>query len=420
MAEEYVQLSGQYLPDYQERFLKDLLANVYQVDPETGQPTGISATSPLYGVPVTDEEGNPVYELDQEGNVRYDQYGEPIQQVQGGVPRPDIMQFTPAQQRAIEMMTGTVDPETGERVGGGIGLYQPMMEQAASTLGEGLQSYRSGVNTLGATTQMFDPSGGMGSPQPMGRLSYEQQLAGSTDAPPGVPPSEGVPIDPSGLSPVDKFMNPYTQNVIDNTMRQIDRQAAMARAGEDARAIEAGAFGGSRSGVQRAETAGRVQEAKDRTIAGLLDKGYSSALAGAQSAFENQQNRGQTAGQLFGSLGQGIAGLGVKQGALGEAAQGAAQRDINALFNVGSLEQAQRQAEYDVQRAGAIEEAYEPFQRFSYMSDIFRGVPSTSQTMTMSSIPRPNPVSSFLGNVTGFQNTGTMGGLGGLRNVSGA
>ena len=83
MAEEYVQLSGQYLPDYQERFLKDLLANVYQVDPETGQPTGISATSPLYGVPVTDEEGNPVYELDQEGNVRYDQYGEPIQQVQG-------------------------------------------------------------------------------------------------------------------------------------------------------------------------------------------------------------------------------------------------------------------------------------------------------------------------------------------------
>ena len=90
------------------------------------------------------------------------------------------------------------------------------------------------------------------------------------------------------------------------------------------------------------------------------------------------------------------------------------------MFNVGSLAQAQRQAEYDVQRAGAIEEAYEPFQRFSYMSDIFRGVPSTSQTMTMSSIPRPNPVSSFLGNVTGFQNTGTMGGLGGLRNVSGA
>lgn len=145
MAEEYVQLSGQYLPDYQERFLKDLLANVYQVDPETGQPTGIAATSPLYGIPVTDEEGNPVYELDQEGNIRYDQYGEPIQQVQGGVPRPDIMQFTPAQQRAIELMTGTVDPETGERVGGGIGLYQPMMEQAASTLGEGLGAYRQAV-----------------------------------------------------------------------------------------------------------------------------------------------------------------------------------------------------------------------------------------------------------------------------------
>ena len=43
-----------------------------------------------------------------------------------------------------------------------------------------------------------------------------------------------------------------------------------------------------------------------------------------------------------------------QQAALGESAQAAAQRDINALFNIGGLEQAQRQSEYDVQRAAAI------------------------------------------------------------------
>ena len=59
------------LPEYQETFLKDLLANIYQVQlddqtgdpllgPESGQPvvSGIAADSPLYGTPVLDEAGN--------------------------------------------------------------------------------------------------------------------------------------------------------------------------------------------------------------------------------------------------------------------------------------------------------------------------------------------------------------------------
>jgi hypothetical protein len=113
--------------------------------------------------------------------------------------------------------------------------------------------------------------------------------------------------------------------------------------------------------------------------------------------------RGQTAAQIFGQLGQGIGQLGVQQGALGEAAQGAAQRDVNALFNVGALEQAQRQAEYDVQRSGAIEEAYEPFQRFSYMSDIFRGVPSTSQTSGIDQRTSAKPCSLDLRDSAGIE-----------------
>ena len=72
--------------------------------------------------------------------------------------------------------------------------------------------------------------------------------------------------------------------------------------------------------------------------------------------------RGQGAGQLFQGLGTGI-------GALGEAQQALGQKDVNALFNAGSLEQGQLQSEYDVQRAAQLEEAYEPFARFSYMLD---------------------------------------------------
>ena len=60
---------------------------------------------------------------------------------------------------------------------------------------------------------------------------------------------------------------------------------------------------------------------------------------------------GQNAANLFGTLGQGIGSLATQQGALGESAQASLLKDVNALFNVGTLEQQQLQAEYDVDRA---------------------------------------------------------------------
>ena len=102
---------------------------------------------------------------------------------------------------------------------------------------------------------------------------------------------------------------------------------------------------------------------------------------------------------------------------MGEAVQGAEQRDVNSLFNIGALEQGQQQSEYDVQRAGQIEEMYEPFQRASYMSDIFRGVPSTSSSLTTSSAPAPSPVSQMLGNSMGMSGYNQAGGQGILSGI---
>ena len=154
-------------------------------------------------------------------------------------------------------------------------------------------------------------------------------------------------------------------------------------------------------------------------LAGLRGTGFEMAQNLGQSAFEDQMRRGQNASQIFGSLGQGLGSLagqqtdiGVRQAALGEAAQQAGQSDVNSLFNIGALEQGQMQSEYDVQRQADIEEAYEPFQRFAYMSDIFRGVPSTQSSMTVSSVPSPSPVSNIIGmaqGIQGYQNAGGGG-----------
>tara|TARA_R110000824_G_scaffold176512_1_gene355528 strand:+ start:1018 stop:2580 length:1563 start_codon:yes stop_codon:yes gene_type:complete len=176
------------------------------------------------------------------------------------------------------------------------------------------------------------------------------------------------------------------------------------------------------AGNQMGMTGAQAQADLSMGLAGLRGSGFGAAQELGQNAFQNQMARGQNAGQIFGTLGQGIgslgtaeAGVGTRQGALGEAIQGAGQRDVNALFNVGALEQGQMQSEYDVQRAADIEEAYEPSMRMQYMSDIFRGMPASSSTLNISSKPAPSPVSSILGNTIGMQNmagTGILGNIG--------
>ncbi len=359
------------LPEYQERFLKDLLANIYQTDPTTGRVSGIAAVSPLMGVPQFDAQGNPIYKTDpRTGQPMVDQFGKPIQEVVGGVPRPDIITFTPAQEQAIRMMTE-----------GGIGLYEPMFKAAQESLGGGLGAFGEGRTGLAATTGAYDPR------------SYRA------------------------------YYDPFVEDVIRTTEADIQRQADIERGRIGASAVQAGAFGGSRQAVAEQELARNAAQQVAQTGAQLRSAAFTGAQQQAQGAFENQMQRGQTAAQIFGQLGQGIGQLGVQQAALGEAAQAAAQRDVNALFNIGGLEQAQRQSEYDVQRAAAIEQAYEPFQRFSYMSDILRGVPSTSSTIAATSVPRPNPVASIFGTAQALSSMpgGSAGGiLGGLLNPSGA
>jgi hypothetical protein len=57
----------------------------------------------------------------------------------------------------------------------------------------------------------------------------------------------------TGPQAYQQFMSPYQQEVIDTTLAEMDRQAAIQRQGIGQSAIQAGAFGGGREGVQMAE-----------------------------------------------------------------------------------------------------------------------------------------------------------------------
>lgn len=100
---------------------------------------------------------------------------------------------------------------------------------------------------------------------------------------------------------IDRFQNPYQQDVIDATLADINRQQQLALQQGGDQAYNARAFGGSRQGVADALT----REAYDRNatgaVANLRSQGYQSALAAAQNEAA-QQNAWQMAlEQLYGN-----------------------------------------------------------------------------------------------------------------------
>ena len=153
-------------------------------------------------------------------------------------------------------------------------------------------------------------------------------------------------FDPSS---VDKFMNPYKEQVLDTTLAKIDRQAAQRRQADAANAISKGAFGGSRSGVQAAETERAIEEARQGTIANVMSQGYDKSLAGAQAAYENAAKRGIAGGQQLGSLSTSQLGAEAKsfEGAEGRMLKAA---DMYRSMGLSSAEAQTRAAEDERKR----------------------------------------------------------------------
>ena len=159
----------------------------------------------------------------------------------------------------------------------------------------------------------------------------------------------------TGPTAYQPFMSPYQQDVIDASMTEFDKQAAMRQQQLRDQALGTpGAFGGGREGVQQAEYQTGSDRNRAMLQAGLLQQGYGQAQQAAQQAFMNQQQ-----------IGQGQLGLGQAQMGLSNFQRGALGADVGALGQLGSLRQAQDQARLSAQQQAHQTAAYEPYGRLS-------------------------------------------------------
>jgi hypothetical protein len=84
------------------------------------------------------------------------------------------------------------------------------------------------------------------------------------------------------------YQNPYTEQVIDAGLNDLNRSYQMSLSGIGARAAGAGAYGGSRQGVAEAEAAKNFMDSAGQLSAGLRSQGFNTAAGLGQGDAASQ------------------------------------------------------------------------------------------------------------------------------------
>ena len=269
-----------------------------------------------------------------------------------------------------EMLLGTVfgDPNAVQQSGesdadfqirkfGRAGVSRPVPAfQTAGLTTEQLRAVQMGQQGLGTYAPFLQAAGdvtGMG----LGALQASQGLFAPTAA------------------GVQTYMDPYQEQVTQRALADIDRQGQLAQQAASAQAVSAGAFGGAREGIQRAELARNLQDIKSQRIVEDRSRNFQQAQQLASQAFENQQARTMQAAPLY-------QGLGGQYANLGASLQGLQSADIGSQLQLGTLRQTQAQNVIDAARQTRLLQQQEPFERLQFASGILTGTPASQMTVT--------------------------------------
>ena len=177
-------------------------------------------------------------------------------------------------------------PAMGGKGGGMAGTPPNAFQQAAQAM---TGAYGGAANAMMYQPMMIGGTGsGIGSGAGFGS-AYAQQLD---------PSSTDYQAAQFQQADLDRFMNPYTGQVIDQSLADIERARLQQANQAAAQATAAGAFGGSRGALMEAEIARNALEQGASTAAGLRRQGFEFASQmGQQDVARRQQALQQNAQQ---------------------------------------------------------------------------------------------------------------------------
>ena len=241
----------------------------------------------------------------------------------------------------------------GERIAG----FTPMQQQAQ----QGMANLQP-AQQLGLATQMGGVAG-------LGALGAGQNY-------------QNMATNPYAMQ---AYMSPYVQNALDPQMREASRRSSMEGLQQQSRAMQSGAFGGSRSALLEAER----QRNLGQQQADIYGRGMQTAFEQARQAQQFGSTLGlqglQTAGQMANTLGQ-----------LGQTQFGQQKDVIQGQASMGAQQQGLEQKRLEQQYADFAAQRQHPYQQLAFMSDMLRGLPLSQSASTMYQAP-PSTISQLGG-----------------------
>ena len=266
---------------------------------------------------------------------------------------------------------------------------------------QGVGSFEPFLQRAGTEAQLASGLGTVALGQ-LGTAGSQLGIAGTTLG--------GVPLGAQSFQQdVSQFMSPYQQQVIDVSLAEFDRNKQMQEQQLRDQQAKLGALGSGRAGVQLSEFGTGAARERALLQAGLLQQGFQQAQAARQQDIQNRFGLGQAqaglAGQQAGLAGatQGLgsfrSGLAQQQAQLGSAIQGLQGTDITRLGQLGSINQAQDQAQRDATREFTRMAAFQPQEELNRFADITTGIMGGMRGTgtTTTNVPNPTPLQSALG-----------------------
>jgi hypothetical protein len=256
-----------------------------------------------------------------------------------------------------------------------VAAQDPLQTQAATLAGQGVGSYSPYLNQAATYgTQAGTTMGGV-SPHIAGAAGLTGTGAGT------------------GAGSISSYMSPYQSQIIDASLAEFDKQAAMRQQGISDQAVALGGFGGGREGVMQSEY--QLGSDRNRALlqAQMQTQGFGQAQQARQQDYTNQLG---LAGAQAG-LAQGQMGLGSYQQGLAQLTPQLAGGDIQTLSGVGGIQQQQQQNVLNAQQQANQMMAQEPYQRLGVYGQGIQGLAPMMGGTTSTMTPDPTALQTALG-----------------------
>lgn len=211
---------------------------------------------------------------------------------------------------------------------------------------------------------------------------------------------------------VGQYESPYTSDVINSTVATMDEQNQVQQNQLLGQAIGAGnAFGGDRAGVAQGQLALSQDLAKNQTVAGLENQGYSQALGEFNTQQQTSLNAQEGDAWREANAGYQFSGLGAQ-------AQNQALTGANAMLGAGGMQQQLQQENLNIPYEQFLQQQSYPFQTTNFLAGLTEGIGSGSGGSSSTTSPGPSPISQVAGLATtglglfGAANSAGLFGLG--------